>query len=123
VYLARELKSGALRLDKSNRGTWNMGLTTRLVIALSAALVLVGTATANEATFSAVEETAIVGPEAAAVLLSTGDDDAVVGSGAASVLLAASQPIETPATKSRLNASKLRRNGRQTTDKTALSSR
>jgi hypothetical protein len=98
-----------------------MGPTTRVVIALSAALLFAGRATAEGATFSAVEETAIVGPEAAAVLLSTGEDDAVVGSAAAAVLLGASEPVETPARKSG-KAAKLRRNGRQAAEKAALSS-
>jgi hypothetical protein len=97
-----------------------MGPTTRVVIALSAALLFAGRATAEGATFSAVEETAIVGPEAAAVLSSTGEDDAVVGSAAAAVLLGASEPVETPARKGK--AAKLRRNGRQAAEKAALSS-
>ena len=71
-----------------------MRLTFRVVVALSAAFVLTGTAAAKETTFGVAEETAVAGPEAAAVLLGFVEDGAVVGARSAAVLLAASQPAD-----------------------------
>jgi hypothetical protein len=71
-----------------------MRLTFRVVVALGASVVLVGTAVAKEMTSVVTEETASVGPEAAEVLLSSVEDTVLVGTRAAMVLLDASQPAD-----------------------------
>ena len=90
--------------------------TFRLVVAFCATLLVTGTVAAKEATSSLAEETAVVGPEAAAVLLGAIDEEAVAGSRAATVLLDASKPAETPATQptSSSQAAKPRRAARST---------